>query len=380
MGARSPGPSEGIPGATGGGRLCPPRMRQRGYRETSRPSHPDGLAAGARPAGGGERPDLRRRPSTSSSPTATRPTSKTPSPTSGPTRCWASASPARGPSTMPRTSSATSSRPWASPTCASRPCPSTPGTSRARRSRSATRPHRLVVRRACPAPTARSRPSSSTSGTGTAAEFDAAGDVTGKLVLVDGEFDDWWLNFVGAEATHRGAAGVVMTYGENTYPWYSYPEALGSNDGEYDDDWVPMVYVAWQDGDWIKEQLAAAGRVTDGHDDERRRRSPWPRTAASATTWSACSRAAIPTSRRCSSRPHLDAHFRAGLDDTGAVGQRAAHRQGDDRRAASSRGAPSSSSSPAPRSTATPTAGTTGRSAPGTRSRRSIPTGPASSR
>ena len=50
-----------------------------------------------------------------------------------------------------------------------------------------------------------------------------------------------------------------MTYGENTFPWYSYPAALGSNDGEYDLGWAPMVYVSWQDGDWIKARLAAAG-------------------------------------------------------------------------------------------------------------------------
>ena len=127
--------------------------------------------------------------------------------------------------------------------------------------------------------------------------------MAGKLVLVDGEFDDWWLSFVGAEATHRGAAGVVMTYGENTYEWYSYPEALGSNDGEYDDDWVPMVYVAWRDGDWIKAQLEAAGgtidatmtsdvEITLAEDDgtgvQRGRRARGQR---------------LPTSRRCFWRP-----------------------------------------------------------------------------
>ncbi len=153
-------------------------------------------------------------------------------------------------------------------------------------------------------------------GMGTRHDFDAAGDVTGKLVLVDGEFDDWWVNFVGAEATLRGAAGVVMTYGDNTYPWYAYPDALGGNDGEYDDDWVSMVYVAWQDGDWLKEQLAAG---------------PVHASMMCDTTITLAEDGGVgynvvgvlpgkdPDLAPVLLASHLDAHFRAGLDDTGAV-------------------------------------------------------------
>lgn len=157
-------------------------------------------------------------------------------------------------------------------------------------------------------------------GMGTRHDFDAAGDVTGKWVLVDGEFDDWWPNFVGAEATLRGAAGVVMTYGENTYMWYSYPDALGGNDGEYDDDWVPMVYVAWQDGDWLKERLAAASPS-----------DPVMATVDSKVTITLAEDGGVgynvvgvlegsePDLAPILLCSHLDAHFRAGLDDTGAV-------------------------------------------------------------
>jgi hypothetical protein len=157
-------------------------------------------------------------------------------------------------------------------------------------------------------------------GAGTKYEFDAAGDVTGTWVLIDGEFDDWWVNFVGAEATLRGAAGVVMTYGEGTYPWYSYPDALGGNDGEYDDDWVPMVYVAWQDGDWLKEQLAAAAPG-----------EPVMATVDSKVTITLAEDGGVgynvvgvlegsdPSLAPVLLSSHLDAHFRAGLDDTGAV-------------------------------------------------------------
>ena len=155
-------------------------------------------------------------------------------------------------------------------------------------------------------------------GSGTAAEFDAAGDVTGKLVLFDGELDDWWLSFVGAEATLRGAVGAVMTYGEGTYPWYSYPEALGANDGEYDRRWVPMVYLAWQDGDWVKAQLA----TSDG---------PMMATLDSDVTITLAEDGGVgynvvgvlegsdPDLAPVLLASHLDAHFRAGLDDTGAA-------------------------------------------------------------
>ncbi len=160
-------------------------------------------------------------------------------------------------------------------------------------------------------------------GVGTKYDFDAAGDVTGKWVLVDGEFDDWWVNFIGAEADLRGAAGVVMTYGENTYPWYAYPDVLGGNDGEYDDDWVPMVYVAWQDGDWLKEQLAAAApeapvmatvdsRVTITLSDAK------PNGGVGYNVVGVLE-GSDPQAEPILLSSHLDAHFRAGLDDTGAV-------------------------------------------------------------
>lgn len=98
-------------------------------------------------------------------------------------------------------------------------------------------------------------------GIGTASEFDAlakAGvSVKGKLVLVDGDFQDWWLNYPAAEATHRGARGVIMTDGPASPPWYEVSKtALGSNDGEYTYSSVPMVYICQKDGDWLKAQLA----------------------------------------------------------------------------------------------------------------------------
>src|SRR5512135_2306092 len=46
---------------------------------------------------------------------------------------------------------------------------------------------------------------------GTAADFDAAGDVAGKLVLVDLRLSSWWFTMPAFEAGLRKAAGVVAT-------------------------------------------------------------------------------------------------------------------------------------------------------------------------
>ena len=99
---------------------------------------------------------------------------------------------------------------------------------------------------------------------GTAADFDAlaaAGvNVKGKLVLLDADLWTWWVNYQAAEATHRGAAGVIFTHGENTGPYFSWsPDALGSFDGEFDWSDVPSVYISQNDGAWLESQLAADG-------------------------------------------------------------------------------------------------------------------------
>ena len=85
--------------------------------------------------------------------------------------------------------------------------------------------------------------------------------MTGKLVLVDGEFDDWWVNFVGGEATLRGALGVVMTHGVWTPPWYNDQTRSAATTASTTTTTSPMVYVAWQDGDWLKWQIKMAGPV-----------------------------------------------------------------------------------------------------------------------
>lgn len=89
-------------------------------------------------------------------------------------------------------------------------------------------------------------------GTGTEAEFDAAGDVSGKLVLIDLDGYNWWMNFPQMLAGERGAIGVVMTHAPENLPaageYFTADDALGSFDAESDFDAPPMVYIARRDG------------------------------------------------------------------------------------------------------------------------------------
>ena len=91
--------------------------------------------------------------------------------------------------------------------------------------------------------------------------LEAAGiSVKGKLVLVDADPINFWMNFPAGEATLRGAAGVIFTYGPTTAPYWSCaPDALASFDGCYDLSYVPAVYISQQDGDWVRSRLDSAG-------------------------------------------------------------------------------------------------------------------------
>ena len=165
-------------------------------------------------------------------------------------------------------------------------------------------------------------------GNGTRQDFDKAGDVTGKLVLIDTALENWWLNLPGAQATARGAIGVVMTYGPDSAPWYEPMTSLGANDGEYDRSWLPIVYISRADGAWLKQQIAAYKPPA------RRGDAPagLPATMRSdvAVTmhgmgggegYNVVARIPgyNPDAPAILVASHHDAHFRAGLDDTGAV-------------------------------------------------------------
>ncbi len=101
-------------------------------------------------------------------------------------------------------------------------------------------------------------------GAGSAADFDAAPSVAGRLVLVDFTLDYyWWLYCIGAQARLHGATGIIMTHAPVSGDWFSAaPDALGSMDAMYDFNLPPMTYIAGPDGDWLKARLetaAAAG-------------------------------------------------------------------------------------------------------------------------
>ena len=157
-------------------------------------------------------------------------------------------------------------------------------------------------------------------GTGTIDEFDAAGSVRGKIVLVDFDGYDWWLNFPQMLAGHRGAAAVIFTHAPYDFDpageYFSAPDALGSFDAETD--------------------YSAPPRCTS-----RARMGPSSRTAAEAGPVKATVQAkiqvrlqrdggfgynvigAIPGRSQARQlvvvSAHHDSHFRGAEDDTSAV-------------------------------------------------------------
>jgi Iap family predicted aminopeptidase len=152
---------------------------------------------------------------------------------------------------------------------------------------------------------------------GTAVDFDTAGDVTGKLVLVDMKTSSWWFSLPPLEAAHRGAAGVICTYTPDDPKYFSIDDrALGSFDGQYDLSAPPWIYVSRRDGDWLKSQLHRGPvtatlllkeKVTLARD--------------GGTAYNVVGE--LPGSRRDGQMvvmaAHQDAHFRAGADDTGGL-------------------------------------------------------------
>jgi hypothetical protein len=84
--------------------------------------------------------------------------------------------------------------------------------------------------------------------------------VKGKIVIIDADPNNWWMNLPQEEAGYRGARGVIFTYGPTTAPYWSFaPDELGSFDSEARLTDPPAVYLSQQDGQWLESRIGASG-------------------------------------------------------------------------------------------------------------------------
>jgi Iap family predicted aminopeptidase len=148
---------------------------------------------------------------------------------------------------------------------------------------------------------------------GAAANYEGK-SVEGKIVLVDLMLDSWWLNLPAHEATLQGAAAVVFTFSPDDPSYYSFaPDALGSNDALYGFEWVPAVYLARRDGDWLKAELARRPVTATLKNDVEVTLEEQGGVGYNVV-------GELPGARETDEKvviaAHHDAYFRAGMDDT----------------------------------------------------------------
>jgi aminopeptidase YwaD len=93
-------------------------------------------------------------------------------------------------------------------------------------------------------------------GSGSKADFDKAGDIHGKIALINFDSSDWWLNFPCAEAGLRGAKAVILIF-DKAYPGYQGAAgAFASNDPGYTYSSPPVVWLPSESAAWLQKQLA----------------------------------------------------------------------------------------------------------------------------
>ena len=95
-------------------------------------------------------------------------------------------------------------------------------------------------------------------GQGRAADYEGV-DATGKIVLVDWEFGDLWVNRHGHQATLEGALAVIFYTGTTAAgAFYNRrDDGLLGFDATYDDDWVPFVFVTRNAANELRASIAA---------------------------------------------------------------------------------------------------------------------------
>ena len=95
-------------------------------------------------------------------------------------------------------------------------------------------------------------------GTGFAADYEGV-DATGKIVLVDWQFGDIWVNRHGHQATLEGALAIIFYTGTTSSGAFynKRDDGLMAFDGTYDDDWVPFVFVTRNAANDLRARIAA---------------------------------------------------------------------------------------------------------------------------
>ncbi len=94
-------------------------------------------------------------------------------------------------------------------------------------------------------------------GTGFAPDYEGI-DVTGKIVLVDWQFGDIWVNRHGHQATLEGALAVIFYTGTTAAGAFynKRDDGLLGFDGTYNDDWVPFVFVTRNAANDLRQRIA----------------------------------------------------------------------------------------------------------------------------
>ena len=98
-------------------------------------------------------------------------------------------------------------------------------------------------------------------GLGQASDYEGV-DATGKIVLVNWAFGDYWVNRHGHQATLEGALAVIFYTGTTAAGAFynKRDDGLLSFDGTYDDDWVPFVFVTRNAANDLLARIAAGRR------------------------------------------------------------------------------------------------------------------------
>ncbi len=94
-------------------------------------------------------------------------------------------------------------------------------------------------------------------GGATAPEIASAGDLGGKIVIIDALLGSYWMNWQWTEAALAGAEGIIYTGIPEDDAYYAEPESLGSFDAEYRYSLAPAVYISQKDGLELKDALDA---------------------------------------------------------------------------------------------------------------------------